>query len=168
MRINIFLPTLVLMLGSCRSNSSKSLELQQFSEIKVSEFKKKKVGINTTLRFYNAEEKTLNISYIECDIVVNGKDVGTFIKKKNHDVPAKSIFELPIQVDFKPENAFLNLDYGMVKIKSDVVSDVSIEGYLLSRQNGNEEKVLISARQTVLFSNNKDLYIDEAGKIQEK
>lgn len=168
MRINFFFLLTFLLLVSCRSSSSKNIELQQFSPIKVDEFKKKNVRISSTLRFYNSQDISLNINYMEFDIIVNGKDVGTFIKKKSHLVPAKSIFELPITIDFKPEDAFLNLNYGLIKIKSDVVSNVSIEGFLLSNQNGEQEKITISVEQVVLFSNNKDLYLDEAGNVQEK
>lgn len=168
MRINIFLLILCCFNFSCQNSGVKNIENQQFSEIKVDEFKKKNVSISSVLRFYNEEDKSLNITYLECDVLVNGKDVGTFIEKKPYEVPAKSILQVPVSASFKPENAFFNLDYGLIKIKSDIVSEVLIEGYILSVQNGEEKKIAIRTNQQVLFSNNKDLYLDEFGKIKEE
>jgi len=146
---------------------SQIIELQQFSEVEVVEFKKKNVAISTMLRFYNSDEKDVKIDYAEFDIYVNGKDVGTFIQKKSKNVPVSALFELPINVDFAPESAFLNLEYGIKKIKSDIVSKVRIAGFLTTSQNGKEKKLEYDITQKVLFSNNNKLYLDKDGNLQE-
>jgi hypothetical protein len=130
MRLHIFFLSLILFCISCESSNEQNLDLQQFTPVLVKEFKKKNVSISTLFRFYNNEEKEVNIAYAEFDIIVNGKDLGTFIQKKSKNVPANGLFELPIELDFTPEDAFLNLDYGIVKIKSDIVSKVALRGYL--------------------------------------
>ena len=168
MRINIIFFGLLSLLFACKSNNSQLIELQQFSEVKVKEFKKKNVAISSTLRFYNSDEKDVKINYAEFDIHVNGKDVGTFIQKSDKNVPANGLFELPIEIEFSPESAFLNLDYGLIKIKSDIVSKVRIFGYLIIVQNGKEKKLEYDVTQKVLFSNNNDLFLDENGNLQEK
>lgn len=158
----------VFLLVSCQDKTSKSIELQQFNEIEVDEFKKKNVKISTVLHFYNSTDEVISINYAECDIYVNGKDVATFIKKQNYELPAKSILKLPITAEFKPEDAFLNLEYGTIKVKSDIVSEVLIHGYLLNTANGKEEKIPIETNQLVLFTNDGSLSLDENGKIQGK
>lgn len=168
MRINIFILSILISLLACTSNDNQIIELQQFSPVKVREFKKKNVAISTTLRFFNSDEKDVKIEYAEFDIYVNGKDVGTFIQKKSKNVPVNGLFELPIDLEFAPESAFLNLDYGLVKIKSDIVCDVRIAGFLTSVQNGKEKKWDYDVTRKVLFSNNNKLYIDENGNIQEQ
>lgn len=168
MRLHIFFLSIVILFSSCGSNTTQNIELQQFTPIQVKEFKKKNVSISTVLRFYNTEEKEVKIEYAEFDIIVNGKDVGTFIEKKTKNVPANGLFELPINIDFAPEDAFLNLDYGMMKIKSDIVCKVAVRGYLSTSINGKSKKLDYDLTQKVLFSNNKDLYLDENGNLQEK
>lgn len=168
MRPALFLIILLFLLASCGGNNLKSVEFQQFSDVQVEEFKKKNVEISTVLRFYNSSNETVSISYAECDIYVNGKDIGTYIKKTKYEVPAQSILKLPITAEFKPEDAFLNLEYGMVKIKSDVVSTVAFNGYLLNTANGKEEKIPIEDSQLVLFTNDNSLSLDENGKIKGK
>ena len=168
MRLHIFFLSIIILCSSCSSNDKQNIELQQFTPIQVKEFKKKNVSISTVLRFYNAEEKEVKIEYAEFDIIVNGKDVGTFIEKKTKNVPANGLFELPISLDFAPEDAFLNLDYGMIKIKSDIVCKVAVRGYLSTSVNGKSKKLDYDVTQKVLFSNNKDLYLDENGNLQEK
>ena len=168
MRLHIFFLSIVLFASSCGSSKKQNIELQQFTAIKVNEFKKKNVGISTVLRFYNADEKEVKLDYAEFDIIVNGKDVGTFIQKKSKSVPSNGLFELPIELDFAPEDAFSNLDYGMIKIKSDIVCNVAIRGYLNQTIDGKSKKLEFDATQKVLFTNNDDLYLDENGNLQEK
>lgn len=168
MKLHIFFLSIILFLFSCNSNENQNLDLQQFTPVQVKEFKKKNVSISTVLRFHNKEEKEVLIDYAEFDVIVNGKDIGTFIQKKSKTVPANGLFELPIEIDFAPEDAFLNLDYGVLKIKSDIVSKVALRGYLNSTSNGKTKKLEYDVTQKVLFSNNSKLYLDDAGNLQEK
>lgn len=168
MRTYIFYLAIFSFLISCGIIGSKQLELQEFSPIEVKDFKKKNVAIASTLRFYNANEKSVSIVYAEFDVLVNGNDVGTFIQNKSKDIAGSAIYELPISLSFEPEDAFSNLDYGVVKIKSDVVCDVKLVGFLTCLVDGKEKKYDYKVVQKVLFSNNGKLYLDENGNLKEK
>lgn len=168
MRLHIFFLSIIFFSISCGSNDKQNLDIQQFTPVKVNEFKKKNVSISTMLRFYNKEEKEVIVDYAEFDIIVNGKDIGTFIQKKTKTIPANGLFELPIEIDFAPEDAFLNLDYGLLKIKSDIVCKVALRGYLNTSSNGKTKKLDYDVTQKVLFTNNNNLYLDDAGNLQEK
>lgn len=159
---------LIFLTYSCNISGVKDLELQEFSKIEVREFKKKNVQIFTNLRFLNPNENSVKVSYAEFDILVNGKDVGTFISKKEKSLAGKGLYEIPIVVDFLPEDAFKNLDYGVIKIKSDVACDVKIIGYLKTLSGETEDKISFEFKQKVLFTNNDKLYLDENFNIKEK
>ena len=153
---------------SCGGNDTKNFELQEFSKIKVENFKKKNVEISTSLRFFNGADSSIKVVYAEFDILVNGKDVDTFISKSIKNVTSNGIYELPLKIEFAPESAFSNLDYGIIKIKSDVVADVQISGFITTMHNDKKKDVKFSSNQKVLFSNNSKLYLDENGVLKEK
>ena len=100
---------LLLLSISCNFSGVKDLELQEFSKVEVREFKKKNVQIYTNLRFLNPNENSIKVVYAEFDVFVNGKDIGTFISKKEKSIAGKGLYEIPIVVDFLPEDAFKNL-----------------------------------------------------------
>lgn len=153
---------------SCGGNSSENFELQEFTKIKVDNFKKKNVDLSTSLRFFNSSDLSIKVVYAEFDVLVNGKDVDTFISKSTKEISSNGIYELPIKIAFAPEAAFLNLDYGTIKIKSDVVANVEIIGYITTMKNEKKKDIKFSSLQRVLFSNNKKLFLDENGNLKEK
>ncbi|MCB0510340.1 MAG: hypothetical protein H6579_01710 [Chitinophagales bacterium] len=159
---------LLLLSISCNFSGVKDLELQEFSKVEVREFKKKNVQIYTNLRFLNPNENSIKVVYAEFDVFVNGKDIGTFISKKEKSIAGKGLYEIPIVVDFLPEDAFKNLDYGIKKIKSDVACDVKLVGYLKTLSGEKEDKISYDFKQKVLFTNNDKLYLDENFNIKEK
>lgn len=159
---------LTILFYSCNGKKEKQVELQHFSTVEVKEFKKKNVSISTDLKFQNLSEYEVEFIYAEFDIIVDGKDVGSFIQKSAKKIPANGLYSIPIQHDFKPEDAFLNLDYGLLKIKSDIVCPVRIVGYITILKNGKEDDIKFDVTQKVLFSNDNKLYLDADGNLQEK
>ena len=131
-------------------------------------FKKKKVEISTSLRFFNEDDLSIKVVYAEFDILINGIDVATFISKDNKEITSNGIYELPIKIEFPPQSAFSNLDYGLTKIKSDIVAEVEISGFITTQQNDSKKDIKDSSQQKVLFSNNKSLYLDENNVLKEK
>lgn len=168
MRLKFVNIIILFFMVSCGGNDSKSFELQEFSKVEVESFKKKNVELSTSIRFYNSDDLSVKVVYAEFDVLVNGKDVDTFISKNSKEIPSNGIYELPIEIDFAPESAFLNLDYGIVKIKSDVVADVEISGFITTMKNDKKKDIKFNSKQKVLFSNNKKLYLDENGALKEK
>ncbi|MGB1247393.1 MAG: LEA type 2 family protein [Chitinophagales bacterium] len=157
----------LLILFSCGGNSVKNPELKQFDNIKVTEFKKKNVEIQTTMRYYNPNDFSIMVTMADFDITVNGKDVGTFISKNGKEVNAGALLEIPVSVSFAPEDAFEDFDAGILKIKSDHVATVEMEGYLSIKAMEEESNVEFEMEQLVLFSNDNSISIDENGNIVE-
>lgn len=168
MRLNLIGFIVLFLSLSCTNNRGKGIEIQDFSKIKVDVFKKKKVEINSSLRFFNNDDLSIKVVYAEFDVWVNGKDVSTFISKSVKEVPSNGIYELPIKIEFTPKQAFSDLDYGPIKIKNDVVTEVEIKGFITTMKNNKKKDFKLSTKQKVLFSNNKKLYLDENGALQEK
>ncbi|MCD8528687.1 MAG: hypothetical protein LRY27_01625 [Chitinophagales bacterium] len=108
---------LFLISSSCNSGSSETTEIQGISEIEVKTFKKKEVELACKLHYLNVDKKSLKFTYADLDVLVNGKDVGTFISNDTKNIGPNALFELPISISFLPEDAFLDLDYGAIKNK---------------------------------------------------
>jgi len=168
MKWKIFYLGYLLLLTACLNKQPKNVDIKEFSKIKVESFRKKNVSISTSLRYFNDSDLGVKIDYAEFDVLINGKDVATFISKKTENIPANGIFELPMTIDFSPTTAFPNLQYGLVKIKSDVVAEVTISGFITLQQNEKEKKIKLNTTQKVLFTNNSKLFLDENGTLKEK
>lgn len=160
---------LIFLLFSCKNSTTENIKFQDLEPITLKEFKKKNVELNSALRFLNENEEPVIFSKVEYDVFVGGKNVGTFIEKANEKIPKNGVHKMELPANFYPEKAFTDLDFGIVKIKSDIVAEVKYEGYFTIIDNkNNEEEIKFSKSQKVLFSNNKKLKLDENGTIIEK
>lgn len=166
----IFYTTLIVfLLFSCKNSTSDNIKFQSLEPIILKEFKKKNVELNSALRFLNENEEPVIFNKVEYDVFVGGKNVGTFIEKANEKVPKNGVYKIDLPANFYPEKAFADIDYGIVKIKSDIVADVKYEGYFeITDSKKKVQNIKISKVQKVLFSNNKKLKLDENGTIIEK
>lgn len=160
---------ILIILSACGDGTSlQDPELKQFDDVKVTTFKKNTVEIQTTMRYYNPNDFSIMVTAADFDILVNEKDVGTFMTLKSQEVKAGALIEIPVKITFEPEKAFTNFETGLIKIKSDHVANVSMNGYLTVAALEQEETVNFEMEQLVLFTNDGSLSLDESGNIIEE
>ena len=169
MKNTFYFFALVFLLFSCKNSTTDNIKFQDLEPITLQQFKKKNVQLNSALRFLNENDETVIFNKVEYDVFVGGQNVGTYIEKTNEKIAKNGVYKIDLPANFSPEKAFTDLDYGITKIKSDIVAEVKYEGYFtITDSNKKEEEVKFSKIQKVLFSNNKKLKLNENGTIIEK
>lgn len=161
------IPLILLLFSGCNGNKLKDPELQNWDKIELLQFKKENATIASNLHFYNPNPYSIMITMVDLDVLVNGKDVGSYISKGNMEVKAESTIHIPIKFPFNPQEAIKDMTIGLLKIKSDHVVDVRMKGSLTINTMDQEKVVEYDLTQKVLFSNNKKLGLDSDGKIIE-
>lgn len=150
---------------NCNGSKVKQPELEKWDDFRVEQFKKEKTIISGSFHFYNPNPFSVMLLATDFDVYVNNVDVGSFIDKQIREVKAEQSVSIPINFEFNPNICFDNLDKGVLKIKSDHVAPVRFAGKLTIKTVDKEEDKEYDVTQTVLFSNNNKLYLDENDEI---
>lgn len=156
---------ILLLFFSCKNNVSNNIVLNDFEKIDLIKFNKKKVKFKTNFIFLNELESSVTILNSDFDIIINGIDIASHINTNQEKVLSKKSISIPIVVEFKPSKVFKNYETEITKIKSDIIAEIKIIGFITIKEKSKKIKLEYSHKQMFLFSNNKNLYLNNKNEI---
>jgi len=156
---------LLSVLYSCNGGNSTNTKFNDFQKIELLKFNKQKVKFKTKFNFINENDKDITIVNSDFDIFINGIDVDSHINNDAVVLKSKKSILIPIIAEFKPSKVFSDYESGISKIKTDIIADVEIKGIIKIKIDDQEKELEYNNKQTVLFTNNKGIELNDKNEI---
>ena len=136
-----------LWLYSC--SKPKQPEFVRIKSLVVKEFSDEKVTLGGEAILHNPNGIKVTVKEIDISVTVNEKAVGKVNQTGEIEVPANAEFEVPLVVDFAPNDVYDNLLSGLMTIISKGQLEVHYKGFIKMKAAGITFKVPIDHQDEV-------------------
>ena len=146
-KVYVLLVGLVVVCLACAK--PKEPELVRIKSLTVQEFSEDKVVLAGEAILYNPNAIGVTVKEIDVSVTVDEKAVGKVNQTGDIKVPANSEFEVPLVIDFAPQDVYDNLLSGLISFISKGEISVYFQGHIKMKAAGINFKVPIDHRDKV-------------------
>ena len=147
--------TLLLLVGLTALNLAcsrpKEPELVRIKSLTVQEFTDKNVVLEAEAILLNPNSIGVTVKEIDVSVTVDEKAVGKVNQTGEIKVPAKSEFEVPLVIEFAPQDVYDNLLSGLISFIGKGEIPVHYQGHIKMKAAGINFKVPIDHKDQVKF-----------------
>ena len=133
----------------CSCSRPEEPEFVQMKNLRVETFTEEEVKLSGAAILYNPNSYSITVKEIDIFVKVNDQAVGKVNQIGEIKVPARANFEVPLNVNFAPEEVYDNLLSGLINYIMKGEFDVYYKGQIKLKVSGIVFKVPVDHKATV-------------------